>query len=32
MEQLLEKDGLLAQDQSLARLDLYWEQAKKSEK
>ena len=29
MEQLLEKDGLLAQDQSLAQLDLYWEQAKK---
>ena len=32
MEQLLAKDGLLAQDQSLAQLDLYWEQAKKSEK
>jgi XTP/dITP diphosphohydrolase len=31
MEQLLEKDGLLAQDQSLEKLDLYWERAKKSE-
>jgi hypothetical protein len=28
----LEKDGLLAQDQSLAQLDRYWELAKKSEK
>jgi XTP/dITP diphosphohydrolase len=32
MEQLLEKDGLLAQDQSLEKLDEYWEQAKRSEK
>ncbi|MDP4739684.1 MAG: nucleoside triphosphate pyrophosphohydrolase [Crocinitomicaceae bacterium] len=32
MEQLLEKDGLLAQDQSLEKLDQYWEQAKRSEK
>jgi XTP/dITP diphosphohydrolase len=31
MEQLLEKDGLLAQDQSLEKLDLYWARAKKSE-
>ena len=31
MEQLLEKDGLLAQDQYLEKLDLYWERAKKSE-
>lgn len=32
MEQLLAKDGLLAQDQSLEKLDLYWERAKRSEK
>ena len=32
MEQLLEKDGLLTQDQSLEKLDQYWEQAKRSEK
>ena len=32
MEQLLEKDGLLAQDQSLEKLDEYWGQAKRSEK
>lgn len=32
MELLLEKDGLLAQDQSLEKLDQYWEQAKRSEK
>ena len=30
MEQLLEKDGLLAQDQTLEKLDIYWERAKKS--
>jgi XTP/dITP diphosphohydrolase len=30
MEQLLEKDGLLAQDQTLEKLDSYWERAKKS--
>ena len=27
----LNKDGLLAQDQSLEKLDLYWERAKRSE-
>ena len=32
MEQLLAQDGLLAQDQSLEKLDLYWERAKLSEK
>ncbi len=32
MEQLLEKDGLLAQDQSLEKLDTYWEKAKQLEK
>jgi XTP/dITP diphosphohydrolase len=32
MEQLLAQDGLLAQDQSLEKLDLYWERAKRSEK
>lgn len=32
MELLLEKDGLLAQDQPLEKLDQYWEQAKHSEK
>jgi XTP/dITP diphosphohydrolase len=31
MEQLLEKDGLLAQDQTLEKLDLYWERAKQRE-
>ena len=31
MEQLLAQDGLLAQDQSLEKLDLYWERAKRSE-
>ena len=31
MEQLLEKDGLLAQDQTLEKLDSYWERAKQSE-
>jgi XTP/dITP diphosphohydrolase len=30
MEQLLEKDGLLAQDQTLEKLDIYWERAKKA--
>jgi XTP/dITP diphosphohydrolase len=30
MEQLLAKDGLLAQDQTLEKLDTYWERAKKS--
>ena len=28
MEKLLEADGLLAQDQTLANLDNYWERAK----
>jgi XTP/dITP diphosphohydrolase len=32
MEQLLAQDGLLAQDQNLEKLDLYWERAKRSEK
>jgi XTP/dITP diphosphohydrolase len=32
MEQLLAQDGLLAQNQSLEKLDLYWERAKRSEK
>lgn len=32
MEQLLEKDGLLAQDQSLEKLDTYWKKAKQLEK
>jgi XTP/dITP diphosphohydrolase len=32
MEQLLAQDGLLAQDQSLEKLDLYWERAKRSQK
>jgi XTP/dITP diphosphohydrolase len=32
MEQLLAQDGLLAQDQSLEKLDIYWERAKRSEK
>lgn len=32
MEQLLAHDGLLAQDQSLEKLDHYWERAKRSEK
>lgn len=32
MEQLLAHDGLLAQDQSLEKLDFYWERAKRSEK
>ncbi|MEN9994146.1 MAG: hypothetical protein RL762_803 [Bacteroidota bacterium] len=32
MEQLLAQDGLLAQDQSLEKLDHYWERAKRSEK
>jgi XTP/dITP diphosphohydrolase len=31
MEKLLEADGLLAQDQSLANLDRYWERAKLKE-
>ena len=30
MEQLLAQDGLLAQDQTLEKLDQYWERAKKS--
>lgn len=30
MEQLLAQDGLLAQDQTLEKLDIYWERAKKS--
>ena len=30
MEQLLAQDGLLAQDQTLEKLDTYWERAKKS--
>jgi XTP/dITP diphosphohydrolase len=32
MEQLLAHDGLLAQDQSLEKLDFYWERAKRSVK
>ena len=32
MEQLLAQDGLLAQDQSLEKLDFYWERAKRSVK
>jgi len=32
MEQLLAQDGLMAQDQSLEKLDHYWERAKRSEK
>jgi hypothetical protein len=31
MEHLLAQDKLLAQDQTLEKLDLYWELAKKTE-